>query len=231
MPINTTLPTSRRGYLSQVELAQYADITINDADEANDVISQAEEMIDSNVGYQDKFMEYDITGLASSGTSNTITLETLHQNSYDEDYFAWCQIEIIGGTGQGQIRKITTSTKPGVLTVDSNWSTTPDSTSFYKINQLGKFPRKCDVTSHSHPSYTKYYKSIPEMVRRATAAQVAYVTEMGASYFKGDKSNMESESIGDYSYSRKGSGTHNLIAPKAQLLLRGIKNRLGTIIV
>lgn len=230
MPINTTLPTSRRGYLSQVELAQYADITIVDTAEANDVISQAEELIDSMVGYQDKHIKYDVDGLASSGTSNTLTLEPIHQNSYDDDYFSWCQIELIGGTGQGQIRKVTASTKAGVLTIDSSWTTTPDSTSFYKISQLGKFPRKCDITTYSHTSYTKYYKSIPEAVRRATAAQVAYIIEMGDSYFKGDKSTMQSESIGDYSYTRKKSGDNYMVAPKAKTLLRGIINRTGVLI-
>lgn len=229
MGLDTTYPASRRGYLSQDELKQYADITISDSPEAEDRISQAEEMVDAWVGYQEKFMDHAIQGLGSAGAADTITLESTQQNSFDIDYFKLCQIEIIGGTGAGQIRKITTSTKAGVLTVDENWDTNPDSTSFYKITQLGKFPRRGDVITHMESGVTTYYKSIPEAVRRAVAAQVQYMIDMGDNFFSTDKSELESESIADYSYSRK-AGSHMLIAPKAKLLLRGIKNRMGIMV-
>jgi hypothetical protein len=63
------------------------------------------------------------------------------------------------------------------------------------------------------------------------SAIVEYVIEMGDSFFAGDKSEMESESIGDYSYT-KGAGVGSiakLISPKAKVLLKGIFNRTGTI--
>lgn len=230
MGVETTYPASRRGYLSQDELKQYADITISDATEAEDRISQAEELIDAWVGYQERFMEQVIQGLASAGGTNTLTLETIQQNTLDVDYLKLCQIEILGGTGAGQIRKITANTRAGVVTVDADWDTQPDSTSFYKIHQLGKFPRCGDVSSYVSGGVTTIYKSIPEAVRRAVAAQVQYVIEMGDAYFSSDKSELTGENIGDYSYSKKGGGLHNLIAPKAKLLLRGIKNRLGKIV-
>lgn len=230
MGVDTTYPASRRGYLSQDELKQYADITVSDSVEAEDRISQAEELIDAWVGYQERFMEQVIQGLASAGTTNTLTLESIQQNIFDIDYLKLCQIEILGGTGAGQIRKITANTRAGVITVDEDWDTTPDSTSFYKIYQLGKFPRRQDVTSHITSGITTIYKSIPEAVRRAVAAQVQYVIEMGDAYFSTDKSELTGENIGDYSYSKKGGGIHNLVAPKTKLLLRGIKNRLGTIV-
>lgn len=233
MGISSTQPTSRRGYLSQLELEQLADITITDTDEADDKISQAEEIIDSYVGYQNSFMDYKVTGMASAGGASTITLEASQQNTYDVDYFRLCEVEIIGGTGIGQRRKITGSTKAGVLTVDESWTTTPDSTSFYKIYQVGKFPRVLDVESATNGIYTTYYKAIPEAVKRAVAAQIEYMIEMGDSFFAGDKSEMESESIGDYSYTKgQGvSGINKLIAPKAKVLLRGIFNRTGRLIV
>lgn len=55
---------------------------------------------------------------------------------------------------------------------------------------------------------------------------------MGESFFAGDKSDMDSESIGDYSYSKgKGAGAFTKqISPKVRLLLNGIVNRIGELI-
>jgi len=231
MGVTSTQPTSRRGYLSQGELEQMANITITDATEADDRISQAEELIDAYVGPQDQYMTESIKGLASAGGSTSLTLETSHQNNFDIDYFKLCEVEILGGTGVGQRRKITASTKAGVLTVDSAWVVTPDSTSVYKIYQLGKFPRRKDVEVYTSGVNTTYYKAIPEAIKRAVAAQVGYFVEMGDAYFEGDKSEMESESVGDYSYSKglNVSNLYKLISPKAKTLLKGIVNRTGSI--
>lgn len=231
MGVTSTQPTSRRGYLSQSELEQLANITITDATEADDQISQAEELIDGYVGPQPKYMENDVVGKASAGGATSITLETSQQNTYDVDYFKLCDVEIIGGTGVGQRRKCTASTKAGVLTVET-WTTTPDSTSVYRITQVGKFPRTCDVETYTDGSVTTYYKVIPEAIKRAVAAQIEYMIEMGEAFFSGDKPDMQSESIGDYSYT-KGDGISSmskLIAPKVKVLLRGIYKRTGQII-
>lgn len=232
MSITSTLPTSRRGYLSQDELELYANITITDTTEADDRISEAEELIDAYVGPQEKFMEFELNGLASAGGSTSITLNSTDQNIYDTDYFKLCEIEIIGGTGEGQRRKCTASTEAGVLTVDSAWTTVPDTTSFYKIYQLGKFPREYDGVLCSQGLISKYFKSIPENIKRATAAQVAYIIEMGDSFFAGDEADKVSESIGDYSYDKSvgNTGVSKLIAPRAKLLLRGFINRTGKLI-
>ena len=106
MAITSEVTTSRRGYLSESELEQFADITVLDASEGIDRISQAEELIDAFVGPQDKFLIYSIAGMATSGTSDTITLESTHKNVYKTDFFKWCEVEIIGGTGEGQRRRI-----------------------------------------------------------------------------------------------------------------------------
>lgn len=232
MGVTSTQPTSRRGYLSQSELEQLANITITDITEADDRISQAEEMIDAYVGAQDKHMTYKVTGLAAAAGALSLTLETSQQNTYDIDFFKLCEIEIVGGTGAGQRRKITGSTKAGVLTIDSAWTTTPSTDSFYRIYQVGKFPRACDVESYTSGINTTYYKAVPEAIKRAVAAQVEYFIEMGDAFFAGDKSEMQSENIGDYGYTKgEGvSGIGKLIAPKAKILLKGIFNRTGQII-
>lgn len=233
MGVNSTIPTSRRGYLSQSELAQFANITITDSVEADDVISQAEEMIDAFVGYQCPFIEEPIEHVAMSGGSTSLTLNTTHQNIHERDYFKGCMVEIISGTGEGERKRITASTKAGVLTVDSAWTTTPDSTSFYRITQLGKFPRMQDVKNYyNNNNVIVVVKIIPEAIKRAVAAQVEYIINMGDEFFRTDKSGMQSESIGDYSYSLQAGtpGSARMIAPRAKLLLRGYTNRTGRII-
>lgn len=232
MAVTSTTPSSRRGYLSQSELEQFANITVTDTAEADDVISQAEELIDAFVGYQPKFMQEDYIGRATAGGSLTLTLETEHKNIFEANYFKLCEVEIVDGTGAGQRRKVASSTKAGVLTVDSAWTTTPSSSSFYVIRQLGKFPRLNDVTSHTEAAVITYYKQIPEAVRRAVAAQVEYIINMGDNFFATDQADKQSESIGDYSYSmgdKSALSLARMMAPKAKLLLRGYLNRTGRI--
>lgn len=230
MGVNSTVPTSRRRYLSQSELAQYADITLTNPTEADDRISQAEEIIDNFVGYQQKAVSEELIGTAQSGGATSMVLESIHCNVYQKDYLSNCCIEIIGGTGKGQRSTITASELNGTITYET-LSTPTDNTSFYKIWQLGKFPRLTD--RHTNTTSTQYYYSIPEAIKRAVAAQVEFGISMGDDYFSTNKLDMQSESIGDYSYSKGGGGSgslDNLIAPKAKLLLRGIKNITGQII-
>lgn len=220
--------SSRRRYLTQEDLTQFADITITDSTEADDQISQAEEIIDSYVGPQDKFYESEIVGLAQSGSTSGFKLQTEHITIDQADYFRYCEVEIMGGAGAGQIRTVTASDGQGNITVDTVFSTALDNTSVYRLYQLAKFPRREDCRYESiHTS--KWYKNIPDKVRRATAAQLQYMIDMGDKFFSTDASQRTSESIGDYSYS-KGAGISNvLIAPKAKQFLRGITNRTGQI--
>lgn len=227
--------SSRRQYLSQTELTQYADITITDATEADDQISQAEEMIDAYVGFQCKAVPEVYFGKASGATANTITLEAgRHQNVFQNNFFMYCELEIVGGTGVGQRQIITASTLAGMVTLVGNFSVSPDTTSYYKIYQLGKFPRiEQDVWYDGIHTPTTYVKSIPEAVKRAVAAQVQYMIKMGSNFFATDATAMQSEHIGDYSYSRasSGMGKDALIAPKAKQYLNGIMNRKGIMTV
>jgi len=223
--------SSKRQYLTLDELAQYADITINNNDEAYDQISQAEEIIDSYAGYQHKSMPYEVTGVVVSATSTTLRLETLDNNTYQNDYFLFCRVKIIGGTGSGQERTISGSTYAGVITVADAWDTTPNNTSFYLIYQTGKFPRYQDMHYYATQEPYRYFKHIPEAVKRATAAQVQYMIEMGADYFATDKFKINSEQIGDYRYQKApvdGGSLNDLVAPKARAYLRGIRNIKGS---
>lgn len=225
--------SSKRGYLSQAELADYADITIVDSVEADDQISQAEEMIDTYVGFQDKYYDDILTGKASAaGTTTSFTLDERHRTSFNyQDYFKGCIVEIIGGTNAGQRKLITGSTTEGVITHES-FTNANDTTTFYKIFQPGKFPRCEDVFPNTNETPFKIYKSIPEAVKRATAAQLQYIIEMGPKFFASDSSQIREERIGDYSYRKADTRdvVAPLIAPKAKMLLKGIINRTGRMV-
>lgn len=74
-------------------------------------------------------------GTAAGGGANTITLDGLGSGEPEtDDYYNGMVIEIVGGTGEGQIRLITDydgTTK--VATVDVDWDTQPGVDSAYRI--------------------------------------------------------------------------------------------------
>ncbi len=232
----TTAYTSRRQYLSQTELAQYADITITNPTEADDQISRAEEIVDAYVGFQEKFVQREVKGKLTN-----VSTATLYDTSGDtpftlqDNYWTYCEIEIIAGTGAGQREIISSSSQDNKsVTVRTAFSTTPDTTSIYRIYQLGKFPRDCDY--FYEPESETYYKHIPEAVKRAIAAQMEFIVAQGTDYFASDKMDMQSESIDTYSYSKGGanggpSALVKMIAPKARAILDGITNRTGEMTV
>jgi hypothetical protein len=71
------------------------------------------------------------SGTASGGASSTITLSGA---STTNDFYRGCSINILSGTGTGQIRMITGYVgSTGVATVESPWIIIPDTTSLYSI--------------------------------------------------------------------------------------------------
>jgi len=73
-----------------------------------------------------------LTGTATGGTSNTLTTGlTMTLNEYKGKY-----VKITSGVGVGQERLIVSNTTTGVLTVAPNWTTVPDNTSVYEINDI-----------------------------------------------------------------------------------------------
>lgn len=220
---------SKRSYLSITEAFEMVGLTVTE-----EQINVAEELIDAYVGSFLKFMQHHIIGRATSATANTLTLQTRDRNTFDINYFKWLTIEILSGTGEGQTRTIQSSTKDGVLTVSANFTTTPDATSMYRIYQLGKFPRQCDVQAFSEVPPTEYVKRIPDQIKRAVAYQLEYIAFMGDAYFKDNIPDSYSESVGDYSESKTyskgaGLGISLLIGSKAKAQLHGFLQRSGRI--
>jgi len=218
---------SRRRYTTSTEISEYADIIIDDSGEADDQISQAEEMIDAYIGFQNKHIKTKHEGMATGGT--TTTLIDTSALGYNDNYFNYCEIEIVAGTNVGEIRQITSSDRSAnSITVNEAFTAAIDNTSVYIIRQLGRFPRVKDVFTKTVDSESIYYKSIPEAIKRAVAAQLQYIIEKGVEFFAG-ATDKKMEIIGDYHYQVK-DDAERLIAPKARMLLKGIFNRKGRLI-
>lgn len=198
-------------------------------------VDLAEQIVDAYVGAQQRHIpqtfQGDVTAVTNSNKTFADTSSTTQLNQRD-GYFIGCVLEIIGGTGAGQSKLITGSDESDKsVTITDAFTTTPDTTSVFRIYQLGKFPRVKDVFQKQDG--TTYYKTIPDAVRQAVIAQVSFIIAKGNGFFTGDDGDKESESIGDYSYSRGNSGAQSaqvrMIGPRARTLLRGIKNSLGTL--
>lgn len=206
---------SRKNYVTIDEVQQFTGVTVTD-----DQISAAEDQIDAYVGNQgSKHLTSELVDKATAGAVGSITVPAGALSTYPDGFFVGKQIEIIGGTGQGQRRSI--SAQAGnVISVTPNWTTAPDATSVYHIFQSGKFPRENDV----HDYGGKVYPGIPEAVKMATAYQAVYLMNVKNL----DKEVMQSEHIGGYSYSRAAkTGSARIIAPKARVALRGYVKRVG----
>ncbi|NMB82428.1 MAG: hypothetical protein GYA14_11485 [Ignavibacteria bacterium] len=67
----------------------------------------------------------------SSGSNSSTTLNDTTKN-WATDIFQNKAVIITGGTGAGQIRKISSNTS-NQLTVSMDWTTIPDDTSTYRI--------------------------------------------------------------------------------------------------
>jgi len=228
-----SLTTTPRNYLTIAELQILSNLTVTDNDEALRQLDRAEKAIDDYIGYQCKSVEQMATGQVTSVNSlNVIDTGSGTPLDVTNGTYARCLIEIIGGTGAGQIRYIASSTRSSKsVTIVDAWDTAPDSTSIYKIYQLAKFPRGSDVNSNRDG--TSIYKTIPEAIKKAVAAQIDYFISKGDDFFTGNDSNVNSERIGNYSYSRGGSGAAasvELVSPRVRSLLVGFKNSGGELI-
>lgn len=201
-------------------------------------IALAEEIIDAYVGVQDRFIKDECDGEATSLIGQKIyDTSTRTGLSRTDDYFNGCIIEILSGAAISEHRFITGSDESEKSITYAGAALTGFAVGdIFRIYQLAKFPRQKDVFSRTNDAgAVRYYKTIPRAVIDATIAQLAYIVELGDDYFSGNDSDVSTESIGNYSYSRggaNGSGGSQtalikMVAPQARALLKGIKNSLG----
>ncbi len=122
-----------------IPTVQYPPIALRDAQVREQVISNAD-------GSWASTLYFDVTpglskvgGAAQAGGASTITLES--GESGLDGYYNEAEVEIVGGTGSGQTKRIgdyVGSTR--VATVDSAWATNPDNTSQYTLTWLRYAP-------------------------------------------------------------------------------------------
>lgn len=74
-------------------------------------------------------------GTATSATVNSITDST----ATFTDAIIGCNVKILTGTGEGQIRRIYTKDSTTKFTVEENWDTNPDTTSLYAIGFIDAY--------------------------------------------------------------------------------------------
>jgi hypothetical protein len=219
---------TKRGYITKSEVEDYCDISITDDDEALERMELAEEIIDKYVGFQNSYQRYEITGVATDGTTTTLidtSSDSILDSSIDGRYVR-SVLHILSGTNEGEERLITAhDTSESTVTVHKAFTSTIDSTSVYRIYQLAKFPRAKDVKFIDDV----IYKFIPEQVKRACLAQVEYMIEMGDDFFNSG-ADKKSEDIDNYRYDIPKS-VNRLVAPKAREYLQGIMNRKGNLTI
>lgn len=207
---------------------------VPDATEAD--VALAEALIDEYVGRQPKFIMREVVGkVTASLTGKVVDTNPASPLFVTDNTYSFCYIEIIGGTGAGQSRPITASSmnERSLTFSGSPFNPGLDNTSVYRVYQLGKFPRRQD--SRTPSGDTIFYKYITDAIKNATIAQTQFVMSQGTDYFTGDDSEMQSESLLTYSYSRGGNAGQSalvkFISPQARAFLKGYKNSTGVIAV
>lgn len=218
---------TRRQYITESDVEEFSNIDVTVSSEAEDQMNLAEQMVDTYVGFIQKHVSGEYSGLATDGGNDYLIDSTgdTPLDDYEDDYFTYCEVEIIGGTGSGQTRTISAYDKSSnKITVNSDWDTNPDDTSFYVIKQIGKFPRHEDVYQDTN---NKYYKRIPDAVKQGTLAQLEYLLEKGLDFFAGAVDYKEEE-LGDYRYTAKNKNRN--ISPHTRQLLKDYVDRTGRLI-
>lgn len=229
------MTTTLRNYLSVADLAKIANISVLDNDEALRQLDRAEEAIDDYVGYHEKAVPINFRGIITSISSDGLTIIDTSSNTQLHQltgYYSRCVIEIIDGTGIGQVRYITSSSYADYsVTIIDAWDTKPDTTSSFRIYQLAQFPRNVDV--YPRPDGLQLYKTLPDALKKAVAAQIEYMIAQGDAFFQGSNGELVSESIGNYSYNRGNNSAApavRLVSPRVRSLLLAYKNSGGQLV-
>lgn len=197
-------------------------------------VDLAEQLIDIYVGPQTRSFEGEHLVEVTAVDGAVVTDDGSGNHlGFTNGYFSRCILQIVGGTGVGQVRRIETSDKDDrSLTLASAFDPQVVPGSVGKVYQLAKFPRKADEVLTRDGQ--NVYKTIPDAIQQAVIAQTTYVMAKGADFFTGDSSDFKSETIGNYSYTKNGessgSNLSSLISPEARAHLRGIRNSGGRLI-
>lgn len=128
---------------------------VSDTDVISDsTIEQAIEWAQDEV---DRHINTTFYPVEDSGTATDASAGTLEDTSksWTVNAYANYAVYIYDGTGSGQIRGIASNTSD-TLTLDSDWDTTPDTTSKYYITYLNKLTETYDGVSKNFFFVDKY---------------------------------------------------------------------------
>lgn len=198
-------------------------------------LTLAEQLIDAYVGYQEKYLPGQIQGEITSLLADEVIVDESPTSVLNQpgivDRYKNCIIEWLSGQRAGDTDVIRASDgDSSSVTYTGNTSQAIAVGDIFRIWQPLKFPRRQDVIVRS-TTLSTIYKTIPDAVKQAVYAQVEFIIEQGDDYFTGLDSEVESENIMSYGYSRGSnsgqSAAVKMVSPKARVLLRGIKNIKG----
>lgn len=220
-------------YLTPTEYAAY-DLGVSGITNsalAEKHISHAEKMVDVYCGGWPRFYPR-LTGTPSVVSGQEITAGVF--GSYVENYWAkgGLYLVVYDGGGVGEERLITASSGETVTVTASIAGLT--TASKFVLRQKSVFPRVYDYDASDAPY-------IPERVKLATAAQVAFAVQAGsegaglwhAEPALGAKGQVISETYGSgYSYQRNpglAQGIAQFVSPQARAILTGLRRTTGHI--
>ena len=159
-------------YCTTDEVYATAGITSTDTATAtvDEFILQAQGIVDrlTNTTY----WNLDNSGTASAGAATTLTDGT---KTYVVDAYTDMYLWITGGTGIGQIRKITSNTST-VITVTAAWTTNPDSTSQYRVNSTGTDPYIYQELRDGDNNDTLFLDKYPLILLEAVESNAVTIT-------------------------------------------------------
>jgi hypothetical protein len=223
-------------YLTPAEFAAF-DLSVSgitNAILADKHISAAEKVVDAWCGHWTRF--YPNITLTPTLVSGLEIRSSTFGEGRPVDYWAkgGLYLEVYDGPGTGQARLITASSGLEV-TIVSGWDTAPVvGSSKMMIKQRSRFPRWLDWDARIGPF-------VPEEVKHATAAQVAFAVRHGnetaglwdPSVVEDTQGNIQTRSYGTgYSETRdtrRTAGQAVWIAPQARLHLKGFVHGSGRI--
>lgn len=219
-----------RGYITKDEAESLTGLTFADQTAADKAIAPAEAIVDTYLGVWCKAV-LEIKDTARAGSATTLQISANHAaNINGVNRLKGCILEIMGGAGEGQTAVITKQDLDGTVHF-ATLTTAPDATSYYRIYQLGKYPRDIDLHKNTDVTPHQYYKPIPRQLKEAVAAQIQYMNAKGAAFFESDDSTFKTERIDNYSYTKSddSAGGAALIAPRVRSILSGtgLINRTG----